>query len=255
MMSDMSIITHIEQSVKRFAARQGRVLTRRQRGTAERELNVMNQNVEQAVRNEQVWQRNLRKVVAAAMMTAIVFVGNYLRIVLPISVGGNTAFTLANIFCALSGILLGPWWGFLAAGLGSGLYDLTFPAYVAEAPITFFTKGMYGLVAGLVLYLVFVRLLKKGENSYAGQLVATIFAALGYLVVYSIKNFFYNGMFVEGYSSAAQCWAVVVAKLPASVFNGVVAAIFAPILGVAIMKALKAANLDRLVLPDYREKA
>ena len=192
-------------------------------------------------------RRHLVKLCVAALMTAVVFVGNYLRIVLPISVGGNTAFTLANIFCALSGILLGPWWGFLAAGLGSGLYDLTFPAYVAEAPITFFTKGMYGLVAGLVLHLIFVRLLKKERDSYGPQLVATICAAVGYLVVYSIKNFFYNAMFIEGYTTAAQCWAVVIAKIPASVFNGAVAAIFAPILGVAILKALKAAHLERLL--------
>ena len=90
-----------------------------------------------------------------AMMTAIVFVGNFLRITIPISLGGVTSFTLANIFCALSGILLGPLGGFIAAGLGSGLYDLTNPAFVMEAPITFITKGMYGLVAGLVLWYIF----------------------------------------------------------------------------------------------------
>lgn len=186
------------------------------------------------------------KLCVASMMTAIVFLGNYLRITMPVAVGGVTAFTLANILCALSGILVGPWWGFLAAGLGSGLYDLTNPNYVAEAPITFFTKGMYGLVAGLVLYDVFVRLLKKERDSYVPQLVSAICAAVGYLIIYSIKTFFYNGMLINGFTTAAQCWALVVAKLPATVVNGALAAIFAPILGMALHKALKAAHLDRM---------
>ena len=42
------------------------------------------------------------------MMTALVFVSNYLRITMPIAIGGRTSFTLANIMCCLSGLLLGP---------------------------------------------------------------------------------------------------------------------------------------------------
>ncbi len=183
----------------------------------------------------------------AAIMTAVVFVGNYLRITLPVAVGGVTAFTLANILCALSGVLLGPWWGFLAAGLGSGLYDLTNPAYVMEAPITFCTKGMYALAAGLVLHLVFVKLLKKSPDGYGPQVVSTVCAAVGYLLIYAVKNFFYNGMFIEGYVTAAQCWAVVIAKLPATLVNGALAVIFTPILGVALRKGLKRAHLDKML--------
>ena len=189
----------------------------------------------------------LLKLCVAAMMTAVVFVSNYLRITMPIAVGGVTSFTLANILCALSGILLGPWWGFLAAGLGSAIYDLTYPAFVMEAPITFFTKGMYGLVAGLVLHLVFVKLLKKERDSYGAQIVATACAAVGYLLIYSVKNFFYNGMLVEGYTTAVPCWTVVIAKIPATLVNGALAVIFAPILGVALRKALKRARLDHIL--------
>ena len=79
--------------------------------------------------------KTLLKICFAAMMTAIVFVGNFLRITMPVPLGGVTAFTLANILCALSGILLGPWYGFMAAGLGSFLYDCTNPVYAIEAPI------------------------------------------------------------------------------------------------------------------------
>lgn len=199
------------------------------------------------VLKEQNSRRGLLMLCTAAIMTAVVFVGNYLRITLPVAVGGVTAFTLANILCALSGVLLGPWWGFLAAGLGSGLYDLTNPAYVKEAPITFCTKGMYGLVAGLVLHLVFVKLLKKSPDRHGPQAVSTACAALGYLVIYSVKNFYYDGMFIEGYVTAAQCWAVVISKLPATLVNGALAVIFTPILGVALRKGLQRAHLDKML--------
>lgn len=185
----------------------------------------------------------LLKLCAAAVMTAIVFVGNYLRVTIPISLGGVTSFTLANILCALSGILLGPYWGFVAAGCGSAFYDLTNPAFANEAPITLCTKGMYGLVAGLVLYCVF----RNAKEKYGPQVVAAACAAVGYMLVYSVKVFFFNGMIVNEFTEPVQCWALVVSKLPATLFNGIVAVIGAPILGVAIMKALRAAHLEKML--------
>ncbi len=187
--------------------------------------------------------QKLLKLCAAAVMTAIVFVGNYLRITMPVPVGGVTSFTLANILCALAGILLGPWYGFLAAGLGSAFYDLTNPNYVAEAPITLLTKGMYGLIAGLVLYYLF----KHAKEKYGAQVASAACAAVSYMLVYSIKVYYYNGMLISGFTEPVQCWAGVLSRLPATITNGVIAIIFAPILGVALMKALKSAHLDKIL--------
>ncbi|MCI9036549.1 MAG: ECF transporter S component [Oscillospiraceae bacterium] len=187
--------------------------------------------------------QKLLKLCAAAVMTAIVFVGNYLRITMPVPVGGVTSFTLANILCALAGILLGPWYGFLAAGLGSAFYDLTNPNYVAEAPITLLTKGMYGLIAGLVLYYLF----KNAKEKYGAQVASAACAAVSYMLVYSIKVYYYNGMLISGFTEPVQCWAGVLSRLPATITNGVIAIIFAPILGVALMKALKSAHLDKIL--------
>lgn len=181
----------------------------------------------------------------AAMMTALVTAGNFARIVLPLSVGGVTAFTLGNIMCTLSGLLLGPWWGFAAAGLGSLLYDLTQGYYAHEAFITFFVKGVYGLVSGLVMYYGFVRLLKKERDNYLALLVSSLCAALAFLVIYSVKVYFYNGMLIEGFTTPVQCWALIVGKLPATLVNGGLAVICAPVLGVAIRKALKEARLEQ----------
>ena len=89
-----------------------------------------------------------RRLAYLGLMAALVFASNYARITLPIALGGQTSFTLANIVCCLCGLLLGPVGG-LASGLGSALYDLTNPLYAAECWITFLTKGTMGLVAGL----------------------------------------------------------------------------------------------------------
>ena len=185
----------------------------------------------------------LVKLCVAAMMAALVFAGNYMRVKIPVSLGGTTAFTLANILCALSGLLLGPWWGGLAADLGSAIFDMLDPEYIVEAPITFVTKGMYGLVAGLVLYYLF----RNAKEKYGPQLIATACAAVCYMVVYSVKVFFYNGMLIQGLPGADQCWLLVLSKMPATVFNGVVAMVGAPILGVAVMKALRSAHMGKLL--------
>lgn len=180
------------------------------------------------------------KLCATAVMAALVFWGSQMQIQIP-AIVGFSRFHLGNIMCALSGLLLGPWWGGLAAGLGSALFDVMNPAYIAEAPITFVTKGMYGLVAGLVFVYLFQR-----RSNYGTEVVSTLCAAVAYIIVYLAKNFFYNNMLLAGLTASAS-WVAMLEKVPSSLFNGAVAVIFAPILGVAINKALKAAHLDRVL--------
>jgi uncharacterized membrane protein len=173
----------------------------------------------------------------AAVMAALVALGSKLEIQIP-SILGTSRFHLGNVMCALSGLLLGPWWGGLAAGMGSAIFDLFDPLRIMEAPITFLTKGMYGLVAGAVYFKVF-----KGKSSYVNEAAASALAAVSYIAVYLVKCFFYNGLLVKGLTPDA-AWLGVLEKAPSSVFNGVVAVIFAPILGVALHKAMKAAHLE-----------
>lgn len=182
----------------------------------------------------------LLKLCVAAMMAALVLVSSDMQIQIP-SILGMNRFHLGNSMCALSGILLGPWWGGLAAGMGSALFDLTNPAYISSAPITFVTKGIYGLVAGAM----FVYLFRRRSN-YATELASTTVAAVTYILLYLSKKFFLDGIVVGGVP-ATVAWAAVIEALPSSVFNGVVAVVIAPILGVAVQKALHAAHLDRVL--------
>ncbi len=198
----------------------------------------MNPEIEKLLYKKLTREEKLRKMTSVAMMAALVAVGSYIQIQLP-SILGSNRFHLGNVMCALSGLLLGPWWGGLASGLGSALYDLLLdPTRFAEFLITFVTKGLYGLVAGAVFFKVF-----KARSNYINEAIATALAAVSYIVVYLTKSFFYNGLLIKGLTADA-AWLGVLERVPSSVFNGVVALVLAPILGVALHKALKAAHLE-----------
>ena len=178
-----------------------------------------------------------KHLVLTALLAALTVAGSALRVTLPIDIGGNTSFHLGNIMCALSGLLLGPWLGGLASGLGSAIYDMTNPLYISECWITFLTKGAYGLAVGLVVWK------SKDSWGYVKAILATAVGALTYAILYLAKSYFYNGLLIKGLTSAAAL-TTVIAKLPATTFNAVVAIIFAPILGIAIRKALERNHLS-----------
>lgn len=172
-----------------------------------------------------------RKIVFTALMAALTVAGSAIRVKVPSAIVGTNAIHLGNIMCALSGILLGPQLGALAAGLGSAIYDMFDPMYIAEAWLTFLMKGAYGLVAGLITH--------SGKNkwNYGKATVATTAAAIVYALLYLGKSYF-KGVYVKGLTSTASLLALAEKILPTS-FNAVVAIIFAPILAIAIRKALE----------------
>ena len=177
-----------------------------------------------------------RKIAFAAMMAALTCAGSALRITMPLAIAGTTSFHLGNIMCALSGILLGPWLGGLAAGMGSAIYDMFNPAFIDEAWQTFLMKGVYGLAAGLIAF--------SGKNapSYSRATFGALAGALSYAVLYLAKSY-YKAIWIQGVAANA-AWIVVVDKLPATIFNGAVAVIFAPVLAAAISKALRRNHLS-----------
>lgn len=176
-----------------------------------------------------------KKIVLAALMAALTVVGSGLRIKLPSPILGTNAFHLGNIFCALSGILLGPGLGGLAAGLGSAIYDMFDPMYIAECWLTFLMKGAYGLITGLIFWS------GKRHHGYGKATLATIAGAVTYAILYLAKNYF-KGIWIKGLTSAASLIALV-DKVPATVFNAGVAIVFAPMLASAIRKGLERNHL------------
>ena len=185
--------------------------------------------------NKKPWM-SVERLAVLAMMTALVFVSNYFRIIVPLSTG-QTAFTLANILCCLSGLLLGPIGG-LAAGLGSALYDLTNPLYAPECWLTFLTKGAMGLSAGLVM----LRAKHREEPHYPRCFAGALLGCVVYYVLYFSKSLFYDGMLVGGLTFEASV-VLLPLKIPASVVNAVLAVAAAPVLCLLIRNALKRAHL------------
>jgi len=126
----------------------------------------------------------------------------------------------------LSGVVLGPGYGFLAAGIGSALSDLI-GGYFVYVPITFVIKGLVALVSGLI----YQKMSHSGKNRYLavilGGVTDIVFVAGGYFIC----EFFLYG------SGAA-------ASIPANIIQGigglVISAVLYPVL---------------IAIPDVRQAA
>lgn len=177
-----------------------------------------------------------QKIVLTGLLAALTAAGSAMRFTIPLDIGGTTSFHLGNIICALAGLLLGPWYGGLAAGLGSAIYDCLNPLYISEAWITFLTKGALGMVAGLVA------ITGNKNMGYFKAAIASTAGAISYAVLYLAKSYFYSSLLLHGLTPDAALIALV-GKLPATIFNAVVAIICAPILGIAIRNALIRSNI------------
>ena len=178
-----------------------------------------------------------KKIVLVGLLAALTAACSALRIKVPSDIVGTSAFHLGNILCALCGILLGPWLGGFAAGLGSALHDIVFdPSYISECWLTFLLKFPYGMAAGLVCHL------GKKDCGYTKALLGTVAGAVTYALLYLAKSYFYSGLLLQGLSHSAAL-AVVISKLPATVFNAAVAILAAPLLAMTLKKALKSGKL------------
>ena len=177
-----------------------------------------------------------KQIVLVGLLAALTVVGSGLRIKVPSAIVGTSAFHLGNIMCALSGILLGPWLGGLAAGLGSAIYDMFDPMYIAECWLTFLMKGAYGVAVGLVFGL------GKKKWHYGKASLASAAGAVTYAILYLAKSYF-KAILVQGVAVSG-AWLAVLDKLPATIFNAFVAIVFAPMLASAIRKALARSHLS-----------
>jgi uncharacterized membrane protein len=116
----------------------------------------------------------LRKMTRAAMLAALVcLVTTLIRIP---AFTGEGYINLGDCLVIISGWILGPLYGFAAAGIGSALADL-FAGYGVYAPATFVIKGLMAVVSAALL---------RGVKNKAGlplsALCAEAVMALGYLV-------------------------------------------------------------------------
>lgn len=155
-----------------------------------------------------------QKIVMSALLAALVCVATMI-IKIPSPLNGYL--NLGDCVVLLSGWLLPPVYGFLAAGLGSALADL-FSGYILYAPATFVIKGIMALIACYG-----ARYFSKKLSATATRILCGATAEIGMVLGY----FVFEG-FLYGFASS-------MVNIPANIVQGV----FGLVLGVLLIKVFE----------------
>ena len=155
-----------------------------------------------------------KKLVFTALFTALTCVATMI-IKIPSPLKGYI--NLGDCMVLAAGWLLCPFYGFIAAGLGSALADL-FSGYLVYAPATFVIKGLMALCA----YWLFNVLCGKAGN-FPSRIISGIIAEIIMVAGY----FLFEG-FLYGFAPS-------LVNIPANAVQGAVGLV----LGVIIVKALE----------------
>lgn len=150
-----------------------------------------------------------QKIVVSAMLAALVCVATMI-IKIPSPLKGYL--NLGDCVVLLSGWLLSPVYGFLAAGIGSALADL-FSGYVVYAPATFVIKGLMAVAA----YFCF-----KHMHTKLGNLPSRIISGIIAEIIMTAGYFVFEG-FMYGFVPS-------LANIPANAVQGVAGLILGTIL-------------------------
>ena len=104
---------------------------------------------------------NTKKLILTALFAALSCIATMsIRIPTP---GTGGYIHPGDAIVILSGVLLGPVYGFLAAGIGSCMSDLL-GGYLVYAPVTFLIKGLVAAFSALA----YRKIAKSGKYAYAG---------------------------------------------------------------------------------------
>lgn len=175
------------------------------------------------------------KIAAIGVFAALTFAGNKMYVPIPVAIGDVSRIHFGNIFCLLSGFVLGPVGGGLAAGIGGALFDLTDPAFIASSPFTFVFKFVLAAVCGWAANLHGA----KAEN-HAQNILASAAGSLTYMILYLGKAF------AQGILLGSEMGAVLTAlatKAVTSGINAVIAVVVSVPLCAVVRTALKKSRL------------
>ena len=111
-----------------------------------------------------------------ALFASLVFIGTF---ILKIPTPGTGGYIHpGDALVILSGVFLGPNYGFLAAAVGSALADIL-GGYIFYAPITFAVKGLTALLSALAFHKL-VKTRSARTALMAGGVIDIIFTVFGY---------------------------------------------------------------------------
>lgn len=180
-------------------------------------------------------QASLKRLLYAGLMAAMVFVATTFFKIEIATPAGYTMIKTGNILCILAGFLLGPVYGGLAAGIGSGLYDLFDPKYAASAPFTFVFFFLMAFTAGW--------LNKKWNADLRSVPKMVVFALCGAMLYWFLT--ISKSVITLMLAGSAFVPALVAngTKMLTSLINAIVAVVFSVLLARPIRKALDKNNL------------
>lgn len=160
-----------------------------------------------------------KKLVTAALFAALACVATMI-IKFPSPLKGYL--NIGDCIVLLCGWMLSPVYGFVAAGLGSGLADLL-SGYLVYAPATFIIKGLMALIARYTFKLIRKSLGHNLPARIVSGILAEIIMVLGY---YVFEGFMY------GFIASA-------VNIPANAIQGIVGLI----LGTILIKAFEKSKI------------
>ena len=176
----------------------------------------------------------VEKMVLIGLLAALVFVFTYIGFDVP-SPLGKAKVHMGNVMCLLAGMLFGGVPGGLAAGIGSGLFDLMDPAWAPEFWVTAINKFVMGFVAGALVHrLPFTR--------HVNYWLAGVGGAVSYSTLYVLKNIVW-GHFVSGFAWNVAVVETLTVKLPVTLTNALIAVVCSVLLAEALFPALRKAGL------------
>lgn len=129
-----------------------------------------------------------RKIVMTSMLAALVCVAT---MIIKIQLTPNGYINLGDGIVIISGYVLGPLYGFFAAGIGSMLADL-FSGFVLYMPATFVVKGFMAALSYVMI---------KWLSSFMNKTVAVIISAVFAEAVMIIGYYIFEG-FIYGFQAA-----------------------------------------------------
>ncbi len=177
--------------------------------------------------------QNIKKLVIAALLAAMTCIATMI-IKIPTPTFGYIH--LGDGFVLLCGVVLGPWAGALAAGIGSMFADI-FSGYASWAPATFIIKALTGGIAGFLFHKL-QHIVKSTKSRYAaiiiGGVVGEAIMVIGYFLYEAGLAAFGSGGFTQ--AALAAGIASSATGIPFNIVQGVVGIIISVLLLPVLLK-------------------
>lgn len=181
-------------------------------------------------KDKKMTRDNIVKLCVSGMFAAMICV---MTMVVEIRIGQDGFIHLGDCFILIAAWVLGPVYGFAAAGIGSFFADL-FSGYTHYLPGTLVIKGLMALVAALIAH----AFIKKSEKLRIPGFIASGIVAEAIMVG---GYYLYYGLLL------GRGWAAALGKVPGNVLQGVSGVV----LGVFISTVIAQTKLLKKVHYNY----